>query len=29
MGELYMRERQLIDIEKILVNPENPRHTQL
>lgn len=24
-----MREHQLIDIEKILVNPENPRHTQI
>ena len=24
-----MREHQLIDIERILVNPENPRHTQI
>lgn len=24
-----MREHQLIDIEEILVNPENPRHTQI
>ena len=24
-----MKEHQLIDIEKISVNPENPRHTQI